>query len=336
VPTCSRRRFLQGSLGLTGLGLVVGCGCETLRMPVAARRYRLGVLSIGTPPAEFALMLQGLREGGYDERTNLEIAYRFGNDDAAIAAHVEDLVSWGSDVLLAVDSRVVRAAMRSSATLPIVMIATGDPVRGGLIERLARPGGHVTGVTTTDSELSGKRLEILRDLVPGLVRVGVMYDVTTSDTEITNETFDFGRLPDAAARLGLDVLAVPVFNINQMDGHLAQARTQGCGAILVQQQLSPSAENNLVQGAARQRIGVLYPGRDGVAAGLLVSFGPRLSAVYARAATYVDRILKGTKPADLPVQQPTTFDLAFNQTTAQALGLTIPNALLQQATDVMQ
>jgi putative ABC transport system substrate-binding protein len=328
----ARRAFLQGSLALAGLGLLGGCALVPPGPPQPVRRARIGLLTAaalgGTP--EFAAFLDQLGALGYVSGKTVEIDFRFGSREA-IATAAAELVSTGVDVLVAERNQVIRGALDASGAVPIVMVATGDPVRAGFVASMARPSGKVTGVTALGPELAGKRLQLLRDSIPGLSRVGVLWAAEEGEA-----AFDLAEVQFEAQKLGLAVVPFEVRSATDVVLAFAAAGTGGLGGMLLVSQGTPALRSLAIRQAVENRLPVIYATRDAVAASGLMAYGPDLSALFRRAADYVDRILKGAKPADLPVEQPTKFDFAINLKTAQSLGLTFPRSVLDQATEIIQ
>ena len=329
-----RRRFLQSGAALAGLGLLSACGTAPWT-PTRSRPW-LGFLSrgaLGDTP-EYAAFREGLRALGYAPGQTIQLETRWGSPEA-LGPDLAGLVGT-SDVLVAVHNEIVRAAKRATATVPIVMVASADPVRGGLVESLAHPGGNLTGVSPLVPELVSKQLELLKATLPGLRRVGLLWE-----RDDPGEGADPVELRAAARGLGLEPVLVMVstsgVNIGLQVGAIGElASAGGIEALLVGYDPPPGPRDRIRQMAAERRLPVAYPRRDLVLEGGLLAYGPSFPDLFRRAAYYVDRILKGARPADLPVEQPTTFDFVNNLKTAQALGLTIPQSVLQQATEIIQ
>ena len=294
---------------------------------------------LGTGPREgraFMIepFLQGLRELGYTENQNVFIEYRFSDDrDDQLPALATELVTSKVDLLVVSGTPAVFAAAQATSTVPIVMVSVAaNPVETGLIQSLARPGGNITGTTNMTTQLSQKRLQLLTEIVPDLARVAIFWHPP-------NPTFGpvLRELEAAAQTLGLDLQRVEVLAPEDF-GDAFQAATRGrAGALVVPPDPVISNGLSLVTDLALQyRLPTLFERREFVEAGGLLSYGARLVDLYRGAATLVDRILRGTSPADLPVEQPTTFDFVINLKTAQVLGLTIPQHVLLQATEVIQ
>jgi putative ABC transport system substrate-binding protein len=240
-----------------------------------------------------------------------------------------------SDVLVAVRNSIIRGVKQATSTVPIVMVASGDPVRAGLVASLARPGGNVTGLTPLVAELAGKRLELLKDLIPGLARVGLLWD-----REDVDAATDLDAVQAAAQKLGLQLIPLEVSSSVSFPtslravGELASAG--GLDALLVGFDPTPQVERSIPSLAAERRLPIMHSGRNPVAAGSLMAYGPSYPEMFRRAAAYVDKILKGARPAELPVEQPTKFEFVVNLRTARDLGLALPPSILQQATELIQ
>jgi putative ABC transport system substrate-binding protein len=277
---------------------------------------------------------QGLRELGYMEGHNILVEYRgAGGHLDRIPGLVAELVHLNVDVLVSGNGPAIRAAKQATTTIPIVMAMTADPVAAGLVESLARPGGNLTGLTTLNRRLSGKRLEVLTEVVPGLSRVGILGDA--------NEPGWVSVLPqyEAAAR----ALKIPLQTIEvrgprpDLEGAFQAAVQGGVRALIsLRHSVLFRHQQRIADLAIQHRLPSMYEDRSFVDVGGLVSYAAHDAENGRRAAYFVDRTLKGTKPADLPVEEPTTYELVINLKTAQALGLAIPPSVLFQATDVIR
>ncbi len=320
---------------MLALGLLLAPLAAGAQQP-AGKIYRIGWLS-GTVPAGSSDLIAGFREGlrqlGYVEGKSIVIEYRFaeGRTEQLPTLAVE-LVSLNVDVLLAQGTPVTLAAKRATATIPIVIVGPSNPVEVGLIASLARPGGNVTGVSSGYVDVAAKWVELLREVVPKASRIGYLENLDN----LANQTF-VKHVMTAGRTLGV---AVRVFSATKPDEverqltAIAKARVQ---AILV----SPDAvlrtkRKETVEFAAKAHLPAMYGGRDYVDDGGLMSYSPSRPEMGRQAATYVDKILKGAKPADLPVEEPTKFELVINMRTAKALGLTIPQSVLIRADEVIQ
>jgi putative ABC transport system substrate-binding protein len=276
---------------------------------------------------------QGLREAGYIEGQNLAIEYRSADGQPdRLAAAAQDLVGIPVDVIAVSGTAATCAAQQATTTIPIVMIAIGDPIRAGLVFSLARPGGNTTGNTILGTQMSAKRLQILKELIPQLSRVAILWN---SNNGSHQAYLDEWRAQ--APQLGLHLIFVDVHSPNQFESAFAAMMQERPDALsLTFDPVHMSHVGWIVDFAAKQRLPTMYTARDNVAAGGLISYGPSISDLYRRAASYVHKILEGTKPAELPVEQPVKFELVINLKTANALGLTVPPTLLAGADEVIE
>jgi len=295
---------------------------------------RIGYLSIGDPATE-STRAEGirlaLRELGYIEGQNIATEYRYAEGKLdRVPELAAELVRLKVDILVVGGPIPIRAAKNATKTIPIVMIGLGpDPVEAGFIESLARPGGNVTGLTNLGPELGGKRLELFKEAVPKLARVAVLYDPTIPAS--VRELKDV--LPAAARALGLTVRSWEVRAADDFDkifATISKWRPDGL-YVLVSGPLMSANRKRIVGFLLKSRLPSMYNSRESVDAGGLMSYGADLADSYRRVAYYVDRILKGAKPADLPVEQPTKFELVINLKTAKQIGLTIPPEVLARA-----
>jgi len=331
VRRLSRRQFLEASLALAGLGLLSGCGLAPT--PAPPKVHRIGYLGV-TPEASAGarLFIEGLNALGWADGQNVHLEYRWGggrNDRYPDLA--AELVGLGVDLIVVPTAPAAQAAKQATSTIPIVLSAVGDPVELGLVASLQRPGGNITGVSSLFPQLVQKRLELLRESVPRLKRVAVLWNSNPGTIRGRKEA------EEAAQSLGLQLRVYEVDDPAQLEGVFEAAMRDQAGALL--ELGGPFANVHLgqiVDLASKSRLPATYARRDFVDAGGLMSYGARLPDLYRRTATYVDKILKGVKPADLPVEQPTTFDFIINLKTAQALGLTIPESVFLQATEVIE
>jgi ABC-type uncharacterized transport system substrate-binding protein len=299
---------------------------------------RIGVLLPGSPDPDFERRLdafrQGLRELGYIDTQNILLEYRWAH---AQYEHMADLVAellrLKVDVLVIDSTRAGLAAKRATSTLPIVLALAGDPVGNGLVESLARPGGNITGLSLMNVELAGKRLELLKDMVPTAARVAVLWNPDNPLAQL-----HWRNLQEAAPRLHVQLQAVEVRHATDLEHACATVADWRADALLVIEDpvLLPALQTEIVDCAARHRLPTMTGIRSLVDAGGLMSYGASFPDMYRRAATFVVKILGGAKPSDLPVEQPTKFDLVINLKTAKALGITIPPHLLVLAEEVLQ
>jgi len=305
--------------------------------PLAAvqtgRVWRVGVLT-GTSPAErLAAFREGLRGFGYVEGQNIVIERRSSGGRAERLPDLDaELVRLKVDVIVTGGTPSTQAAMQATKTIPIVMVGTGDPLRTGLIASLARPGGNVTGLTQLGAEVAGKRLQILKDTVPNVSRVAFLRN-RASPAHVPY----FNELQAAARGLRLTLQSIEVQEPYEFERAFAEMMRERPDALIVTADaIHQLRQAWIVEFAAKRRLPALYQLKEYVEAGGLMSYGASITDNYRRAATYVDKILKGAKPADLPVEQPTKFELVINLKTAKALGLTIPPTVLLRADEVIQ
>jgi putative tryptophan/tyrosine transport system substrate-binding protein len=321
---------------------VYGLGAAILTAPLASEAqsaekvYRLGLLS-GASSTQQETQLEalraGLRELGYLEGKNIVIEYRWAEEKYdRLPDLAAELVRLKVDLIMTGGTPATQAAMQATTTIPIVMMATGDPLRTGLVASLARPGGNVTGVTQLGAEVAGKRLQILKDTVPRLSRVAFLRNPTSAaHTPYLND------LQAAARALRLTLQSVEVQAPGEFEMAFAGMMQQRPDALIVSADpVHRLRQAWIVDFAGKRRLPVLYQLKEYVEAGGLMSYGTSVTDNYRRGATYVDKILKGAKPGDLPVEQPTKFELVINLKTAKALGLTIPPSVLLTADQVIQ
>ena len=294
---------------------------------------RIGFITSGTE-ASVGGFQRGLRDLGYTEGKNILVEYRYveGNADR-IPTLVTELVELKVDVLVVVTLVGIRAAKQATKTIPVVMMTTQDPVATGIVDSLARPSGNITGVTTLTRDLSGKRLELLKEAVPGLLRVGVLSEATPTPLGNALEYYE-----TAARALKIPLQSLRVRGPNpDLEGAFRDAAKGRAGAlIVVTNQVLSSYRKKIADLAIKNRLPSMYEQSQYVDAGGLVSYAASDADSLRRAATYVDKILKGAKAADLPVEQPTKFELVFNLKTAKQIGLTIPPNVLYRADKIIR
>jgi putative ABC transport system substrate-binding protein len=326
----SRRRLLQDSLALAGLSLLPGCE-KVLKTP------RIGFLAVGSREGRAFLIegfLQGLREHGYVQGQNIIIEYRFSGDrNDRLPELAAELVALKVDLIVASGSPASFAAKKVTNTIPIVMGSiNADPVATGLIASLARPGGNITGITEMAPQLSGKRLQLLKETVPNISRVAVFWNPL-------NPAYDpiLKDLAVVAQTMGMELQRLEVRVPEDFEGAFESATRQRAGALILPgDPLVTNRPRMVADLALKYQLPTMVENKEMAVAGALMSLGPNIVDSYRRSATYVDKILKGAKAGDLPMEQPATFDLFVNLKTAQALGMTIPQSVLVQATQVIQ
>lgn len=330
---------IVGCIVTLTLGLLAAPLTAEAQQPAALPR--IGYLRGGSPADAVrhgAVLRQGLQDLGYLEGQHLTIETRTaeGHYDR-LPNLAAELVRLPVDVLVAAGAPAIRAAKNATSTIPIVMASTFDPVGEGLVTSLARPGGNVTGVALgTGEHFAGKWVELLKEAVPQVSRVAVLWDSRGSPS-VQVQRLLVRETERAAAALGLQLHLVEVREIQELESSFAAMASAGAEALIV---LSAArfwtARHRIVALAAQYRLPAMYEHRDFVEAGGLISYGSNMLALTRRAAYYVDRLLKGTTPADLPVEQPTEFELVLNRKTAQLLGITFPPTLLVLAEEVLQ
>ena len=330
----TRREFsralaiLAGSFGL--LGLSVAAYAQQVAEP-----RRLGVLLVISSPGgkEAKALRQGLREAGYTEGRDVVIEWRSADGDyGRISTLLAELIQSKVDVIVVETTRAALAAKRATSTVAIVMALVGDPVWSGLVTSLARPAGNVTGLSSMKSDLTAKRLQLLKDAVPRLARVAVLWNPATPwHVKVIEE------LESAAPKLSIGLSLVSAQTPEELGPAFSTIRRVNAQALyLIESPLFSTNRAMLLNLLSNAQLPMIEAERKFVDTGGLMSFGTSVSDLYFRSAVYVDRILKGAKPADLPIEQPTKFELVVNLKTAKALGLTIPQSILVQANEVIR
>jgi putative ABC transport system substrate-binding protein len=276
---------------------------------------------------------QALHASGWTVGSNVRIDYRWaGGEPGRIPKYAAELVALAPDVILSTSGTNLPALMAATHTVPIVFVRVADPVGAGFVESLARPGGNVTGFIVFEYGISGKWLELLKEIVPGVRRVAVLRDPRTAAG-----IGQFGALQSAAPSFGVELAPIDVRNDSEIERAITQFARAGDGGLVVTgSELAALHRDAIVSLAARNRLPTIYSDRYFVAGGGLISYGPDRTDEYRRAAGYVDRILKGEKPLDLPVQAPTKYELVINLKTAKALGLEVPPTLLARADEAIE
>jgi putative ABC transport system substrate-binding protein len=325
----NRRTFLCGlTLGVFGAPLAAQAQTGKL--------YRIGFLGNTTAALEANLVgpfRQGLRDLGYVEGRNVVIEYRWaeGNYDR-LPALIDELIALKVDVIVTAGTPATLAVKKATTSIPLVMVAVGDPVGTGIVPSLNRPGGNITGLTSISPEMDGKRLELLREVVPGVSHIAVLWNAASPLQAVAEK-----QTQAAAQVLRMKVLSLGVRTLGEIDAALATIVREKPGALLVlADRLFLQHRAHIMDFATQQRLPGVHAYRELVEVGGLMSFGPSYADMHRRAAYFVDRILKGAKPADLPVERPGLFELVINLRTAKALGLTIPQSVLLRATEVIQ
>jgi putative ABC transport system substrate-binding protein len=281
--------------------------------------------------ARVAAFVQGLQAAGWSDGRNVRIDIRGAADPDNFRKYAAELIALGPDVVLASTTPAVLQLQQASRTVPIVFVSAIDPVGSGLIASMARPGGNITGFVVFEYALAVKWLELLKEIAPGVKRAAVLRDPT-----VAAGIGQFAAI-QAAGSVGMELSAIDLRDAGEIERAIADfAQRPNGGLIVTASQFGTNNPGPLVALAARHKLPSVYPFRYFASAGGLMSYGPDQLDEYHRAAAYVDRILKGEKPADLPVQAPTKYQLAINLKTAKGLGLTVPPALLARAEDVIE
>ena len=329
----SRRQALRGSLALASLGLLSGCAALPFGPRRQGRLPRVGYLGSSVAPERADGFRLGLADHGYVEGRNIVVEWRDAEGRAdRLPGLAAELVGLPVDVLVADGTSAAQPLKDATTTIPIVMAMSSSPVEQGFVQSLARPGGNVTGLTSISRELIQKRLELFKEVVPGLARVGVLWNPGMADRE-----GEYQVAEEAARALGLEVRSLEARDAEALGAAFERASAERVGGLfLIDSPLLTSSATRLGELARLHRLPMSSAQRVSVAAGGLLAYGPNRPAMYRRAAYYVDRILKGADPAEMPVERPTTFELVINLGTARVLGVTIPQSVLQQATEIIQ
>ena len=347
----SRRRTMQGIRVSSHSGLNLKSALRNLKSAIVTGAMlfalwesaeaqqpkplpRIGVLAINSFPSyDIDAFKQGLISRGYVEGKNILIEYRSAEGKIErLAGLAAELVNLKVDIIVTLNPRSAHAAKNATKTIPIVMRSTDDPVATGLVASLAHPGGNVTGLTSISTELLGKRMELVKEVVPSISLLAVLRNPAVSDA-----ASKWKELNGAAAALGLQLYSAEVRETKDFESAFAAARGKRAKALITLRTPLIVREHKLTADVAmKNRMPAIYDDREFVDVGGLMSYGADLADLHRRAATYVDKILKGAKPADLPVEQPTKFDLIINLKTAKQIGLTIPPNVLARADRVIR
>jgi putative ABC transport system substrate-binding protein len=320
------RRFFLASAGTLIL--------SSLAAAQPAKVWRIGYLAPGmvVDPLFLRAFLEGLRALGYVQGQNILIEYRSAEGRfEALPVLAEELVRLKVDVIVAPTTPVARAAKGATSSIPIVFTAVGDPLGAGLVASLSRPGGNITGMTDMGVDLAAKQLELLKQLVPRLKRVGAlghpadkMWDLYWKEAQV------------AARELKIDIVPVLITTPNDLERAFAELKRRVEAVLCAAQAIFSLDQRRVIELESLARLPAIHEDRSFPDAGALMSYGPSYVALFRKAARHVDRILRGARPADLPVEQPTEYELVINLKTAKSLGLTIPQSVLLQAKDVIQ
>ena len=315
---------------VTGLGAVLAAPCA-VHAQQAGKVYRVAFLTVLTVPDLVDALRQGLRGLGWSEGQNFVLEERQSTSDENVSALAEELARSNVDVIV-ITANAIPYLGHAAANIPVVFAIGDDPVRAGYVASLARPGGHMTGLTSLNIGLDAKRLEILKAALPGVRHVGVL--MTRHDPAHAERA---AAIEQSARALGLQLKIVEAWNAERLPEAFDAATRARVGALMVLgAPVLRSYQREIVALGAKARLPVVSAWRELPEAGGLMSYGTSVPAMYRRAASYVDRILKGAKPGELPVEQATTFELVINMKTAKTLGLTIPPSLLLRADQVIE
>ncbi|HET7033989.1 MAG TPA: ABC transporter substrate-binding protein [Casimicrobiaceae bacterium] len=326
-----RRSLLVASLAMVAIPRRTGA-------QTPGKIYRIGFLGITDPSSwasQIGALRQGLRELGYEEGKNIVIEFRWANADyASLPKLAAELVSLNVDVLVTHGTPGSRAAKEVTSAIPIVIAAAGDPVQSGLVASLARPGGNITGNSIVEFDLTSKRFELLKEFAPGASHVGLLFGPGTQ-TEAGAQAAQ-RRINESASSLGIRVSRFAIQESSDVARAFAAMKREQIDALVVSlDALLVSNYAEIARLAIQYRIPTCGGARQFIAAGGLFSYGVDVDSAYRHAAVYIDKIVKGAKPADLPIEQPTKVEFLINQKTARAMGVTIPQSLLFRADDVI-
>jgi putative ABC transport system substrate-binding protein len=325
----SRRTFGALIIGVGAGASITGHAQQTPGPASAGRAARIGVLAREHVKN---VLVQGLREAGYETGKNLTLEYRPLDRPEMRSQFVAEFIALDVDVIVASGTQAVQAARQATQRIPIVTTGSSDPVGTGLVASLARPGGNITGMSLFNPELSGKRLELLREIAGDIPVVAVLWNPEDPPAVTALQETD-----SAARALGIAVRPFEIRGIEDFDAAFASAiRDQSKAVVILSAPVMTANVDRIAAWALQAHLPAIFWNRGFPAAGGLMSYGPDLDSLVRRSAVFVDKILKGAKPADLPIEQPTKFDLVINLNTAKALGLTVPQSLLLRADEVIE
>jgi putative tryptophan/tyrosine transport system substrate-binding protein len=322
-----RRREFFTLLGAAAVAWPLAAGAQQ-----PSKIYRLGFLAAARSAIPIDALQTGLRELGYIEGKNFKVEYRFGGyDPETLAKLAAELVALGPDAIVTVATPPALAAKRATTTIPIVVVV-GDPLRAGIVASLARPGSNITGVTLYASELSGKRVEVFKEAVPGIARLAILGNAANIFTQYAWEDTQ-----PAARQLGIELQLFTVRGPDEFAGAFAaMQRNRASAVVILLDSMFYTWRRQIIALAAEHGLPVMSDAREYVEDGGLISYGPNIPEITRHSAALVDKVLKGAKPAELPIEQPTKFELVINLKTVKALGLTIPPSLLARADEVIE
>jgi putative tryptophan/tyrosine transport system substrate-binding protein len=323
-----RREFIT----LLGGAAVTLCSSRS-RAQQPSKTYLIGYLALAPDPYGIKALKDGLRKLGYIEGQNLKIEYPIlpaGGE--SIDTFAAELVKLGPDIIVAVGTAATIAAKRATARIPIVMTPVADPLRAGIVTNLRHPGGNVTGTMLYGSELAGKRVDVFKQAVPGLARIAVLGNGTSLLTQLL-----WPETQTAVQSLRLEARLFTAQDPAELSGTFeAIAQDNANGMLVLADPVLHSARATIIALAAKHRLPAIYEDREFVQDGGLISYGPNIADMMRRSATFVDKILKGAKPGELPIEQPTEYELVINLKTAKTLGLNIPDKMLMLADEVIE
>jgi len=303
---------------------------------------RVGILFIGgRDQPHLEAFKQGLRERGYTEGKNIVLDYRYAEGKVdRLPSLAAELVQLKVDVIVTTSGNSARAATEATKTIPIVLTTGADPVKSGLAESLAKPGGNVTGLSIIEEDLSGKRVDILKESFPKMTRLAFLWNplaVPYSAAATTSGNLSYDEVEKITKTIGVQLLPYKVQNLAEIEKAFADMpKVRPHALLVVQSPLMTLNSKKIVELALKQRLPGMYPSRQFAEEGGLMAYGPLIGDLYRRAATYVDKILKGAKPVDLPVEQPTKFEFVVNLKTSKQIGITIPPNVLARADRVIR
>lgn len=325
-------KLLLGRLCLLVLAGTIAAG--GVQAQEAKKVYRVGVVSPGAPPpGPLEAFSAGLRERGYVEGRNLQTQWRFAEGrNERLPALVTELVSAKVDILFVVNTQAAQAAKSGAGNIPVVFARVSDPSKTGLVASLSRPGGNITGVSNVADELGGKRLEALKTVLPGISKVAVLWNSGNPGLALI-----LTNAQAAAPQLGMEIIALGIRTAAELPAAFEGVRTSNAQALFVLDDLLITAFKQDILSLARERkIPVMSLYQEFVEGGGLISYGPSIEEMYRRASWYVDRILRGAKPGELPVEQPQNFQLVISLKAARELGVTVPKDVLARADKVLR
>jgi ABC-type uncharacterized transport system substrate-binding protein len=323
-----RKKFFTLALSTLLLAHSVSAGAQQTKVP------RIGVLILGAPPnANLDAFIQGLRELGYIEGKNLLIDYRFAEGRAErLPELATELVRLKVDAIFTAGTPAIFALKQATKTIPVVFFSTSDPVGTGVVASLAHPGGNITGISVLASDLWPKRLELLKEIFPKLTRVAMLWNKGNAGMALEAKATQ-----EVAGPLGVSLQDRGVKDPNELDVvFLAMTKDRPDGFLALMDPVLNSYQKRILDFLAQNRLPAIFENRNWVEAGGLISYGANYADAHRRAATLIDKVLKGAKPADLPVEQPTKFELVINLKTAKQIGLTIPPNVLARAKKVIK